>query len=425
VRAFGALGWGAFSAPAGLIIGEWGYLAGFITSALVTLPCLPAAAAFELRRKEAEPAARPAGAGPAPEERAPGERGAAGPAAAGGRKERGAAAAGLMLEAKVPEEDAVAAAEDAIAAGPAPLAVRLAIEAGAEAAACCMGAAGGVTAAAAAIDLPSDEEAACAKSEAAAVIDLPAEEAARTKSEAAAALRLAPLSFSARLRLLLRSLDVWLFLWQALLQGYGLGLYQSYLFIALGGMGASTALMGLTITVDCLAEFPAFWFKEQVGPSAGARAGRAAWQRNCCLHARTGACVAAAAAPPPRARPPADPTRASIRAPPIRPALPRPPPPAPAPLQPQVLRYLSVDTLLNVSVAGYALRLGLYALLPLGPSPWLVLPIQLLHGLTYAWGWGAGTIKAKRLAPPGLQATMQVGGRAGTSALARPAGTRG
>lgn len=40
-------------------------------------------------------------------------------------------------------------------------------------------------------------------------------------------------------------------------------------------------------------------------------------------------------------------------------------------------------------------------------SPWTVLPVQLLHGATYAAGWGAGTIKSKQLAQDGLQATMQ------------------
>jgi hypothetical protein len=38
--------------------------------------------------------------------------------------------------------------------------------------------------------------------------------------------------------------------------------------------------------------------------------------------------------------------------------------------------------------------------------------VQLLHGITYACGWGAGTVTCKQLAPPGLEATMQVGRRA-------------
>jgi predicted MFS family arabinose efflux permease len=36
-----------------------------------------------------------------------------------------------------------------------------------------------------------------------------------------------------------------------------------------------------------------------------------------------------------------------------------------------------------------------------------VLPIELLHGLTFACGWGAGCEKSKSLAPPGLEATQQ------------------
>lgn len=60
------------------------------------------------------------------------------------------------------------------------------------------------------------------------------------------------LPFGARLRLLLASGEVWLFLWQSALQGFGLGVYQGFLFLALADMGASELLMGLSITVDCL-----------------------------------------------------------------------------------------------------------------------------------------------------------------------------
>lgn len=42
-------------------------------------------------------------------------------------------------------------------------------------------------------------------------------------------------------------------------------------------------------------------------------------------------------------------------------------------------KYISADVMLHLSVLGYTLRLGLYALLPLFGSPWAVLPIQLLH----------------------------------------------
>lgn len=47
-----------------------------------------------------------------------------------------------------------------------------------------------------------------------------------------------------------------------------------------------------------------------------------------------------------------------------------------------------------------------------------VLPIELLHGITFACGWGAGTINSKRVAPPELAATMQVSsGSSGSTAV--------
>jgi hypothetical protein len=65
--------------------------------------------------------------------------------------------------------------------------------------------------------------------------------------------------------------------------------------------------------------------------------------------------------------------------------------------------------MLHVVLATFCVRLACYYLLPLWGSPWAVLPVELLHGITFACGWGAGTINCKRVAPPGLEATMQVG----------------
>ncbi len=36
-----------------------------------------------------------------------------------------------------------------------------------------------------------------------------------------------------------------------------------------------------------------------------------------------------------------------------------------------------------------------------------VLPVELLHGFTFALAWGTGTAVASRVAPPGLEATTQ------------------
>ncbi len=87
-----------------------------------------------------------------------------------------------------------------------------------------------------------------------------------------------------------------------------------------------------------------------------------------------------------------------------------------------MLRRVRVETLLHFVIFTYALRLALYAIFPpLGV--WLVLPIEVLHGITFGCGWGGGTVQckrlARRLAVEGLEATMQVGGWFGCM---RPAG---
>lgn len=41
------------------------------------------------------------------------------------------------------------------------------------------------------------------------------------------------------------------------------------------------------------------------------------------------------------------------------------------------------------------------------PSPWFVLPVELLQGLTFALAWSAGTVHVKRIAPPRLRGTVQ------------------
>lgn len=78
-------------------------------------------------------------------------------------------------------------------------------------------------------------------------------------------------------------------------------------------------------------------------------------------------------------------------------------------LQGAVLKRLSPEALLNMALAATALRLSLYGLLPLAGNPWAVLPVELLHGITFGLGWGAATASSTRLAPPHLTATMQVG----------------
>eukprot|EP00039_Didymoeca_costata_P021298 m.344093 g.344093 ORF g.344093 m.344093 type:complete len:408 (-) comp23829_c0_seq1:43-1266(-) len=57
-----------------------------------------------------------------------------------------------------------------------------------------------------------------------------------------------------------------------------------------------------------------------------------------------------------------------------------------------------------VALFAYALRLGYYSILR---RPWLVLPIELLHGLTFALSWTAVASHASEIAPPGYKSLTQ------------------
>ena len=54
--------------------------------------------------------------------------------------------------------------------------------------------------------------------------------------------------------------------------------------------------------------------------------------------------------------------------------------------------------------ACYVLRFVAYSVLS---DPWWVLPIELLHGVTFALMWSCSVSYAKKIAPPNLEATMQ------------------
>ncbi|KAG2499955.1 hypothetical protein HYH03_002240 [Edaphochlamys debaryana] len=135
---------------------------------------------------------------------------------------------------------------------------------------------------------------------------------------------------------LLRRPEVVLFLVTATIMGYGFGTIDSFLFLYLQQMGATGTLMGLTLTVTCMAEVPAFQLQDRLLDSWG------------------------------------------------------------------------VTAALDLVQLVYVLRLALYTLLPrLGAVAW-VLPIEVLHGVTFALGWGAGTVNCKLLAAgTPLAATLQ------------------
>jgi len=63
---------------------------------------------------------------------------------------------------------------------------------------------------------------------------------------------------------------------------------------------------------------------------------------------------------------------------------------------------------LSAAALALAARLaGYWALPSLARSPWAVLPLEALNGVTFGCGWAAGTARAASLAPPGLAATAQ------------------
>ncbi|KAK9796993.1 hypothetical protein WJX73_010487 [Symbiochloris irregularis] len=68
---------------------------------------------------------------------------------------------------------------------------------------------------------------------------------------------------------------------------------------------------------------------------------------------------------------------------------------------------LGLPLTLHLVMFVYVLRLCLYGILSVFGTPWAVLPIELLHGVTFGCAWSAGTLNCSRIAPKGLEATTQ------------------
>jgi MFS transporter, PPP family, 3-phenylpropionic acid transporter len=69
-----------------------------------------------------------------------------------------------------------------------------------------------------------------------------------------------------------------------------------------------------------------------------------------------------------------------------------------------LLRRVGVRGLIVAAHLGYIFRVVGYTLLE---NPWAVLPIELLHGLTFAAFWAAGVAHMQACAPEGLEASAQ------------------
>lgn len=62
---------------------------------------------------------------------------------------------------------------------------------------------------------------------------------------------------------------------------------------------------------------------------------------------------------------------------------------------------------LNLIFLAFILRMAAYTGLPHAPTLWLVLPVELLHGLTFGLAWSVGTGYFAAIAPKGTEATFQ------------------
>ncbi|PNW85282.1 hypothetical protein CHLRE_03g179350v5 [Chlamydomonas reinhardtii] len=289
-RLWGAVGWGAFSTPAGWIITRLGIQWAFYTNTIMSLPCIYFGA--RLKHSQQQPAARKTAHSSSGGASSSDERGTV----RGSREPAGGTAAGKQEESLIPlkadplidvaitHRSATQLSGDGEGPGP--------------------GASAG----------DGGERGLTSKNGAAA-----ADSAGHWR----------------RLWVLVRRPEVAVFFVTAMTMGYGFGTIDSFLFLYLRQMGASETLMGLTLTITCAAEVPAFQ------------------------------------------------------------------------LQDRLLDRWGVTAVLDLTMLVYALRLALYALLPYAGSVLWVLPVEVLHGVTFACGWGAGTVNCKTLAPPGLAATMQ------------------
>ena len=74
----------------------------------------------------------------------------------------------------------------------------------------------------------------------------------------------------------------------------------------------------------------------------------------------------------------------------------------------KVMKVTGILLMLHLSLAGFVVRLLCYWVLAWWGSPWWVLPVELLHGITFGCAWAAGTEYSSKIAPAGLEVTAQV-----------------
>jgi MFS transporter, PPP family, 3-phenylpropionic acid transporter len=139
-------------------------------------------------------------------------------------------------------------------------------------------------------------------------------------------------TFWAKARVLASNRQLAVFLATVFVSSIAMGVTNFFLFLYLEDLGATTTLMGLSLTVATVSELPIFFFSDSF------------------------------------------------------------------------LRRWGAKGLLSIALFAQVLRMVSYALMP---TAWFVLPIHLLHGLTFSAMWVAGVSYANEIAPPGMGATAQ------------------
>ena len=139
-------------------------------------------------------------------------------------------------------------------------------------------------------------------------------------------------SFLGGMRLLFSHRAWMLFLLMVLIAGAGMATYNNYFLVYMQSLGASSALMGLALTIATASEIPAMFFSDRI------------------------------------------------------------------------LRRFGARGMLIIAMSVIGLRFLAYSITS---ASWVVLLIQVVHGLTFAAIYTAGVYFADQVAPPGMKATAQ------------------
>ncbi len=73
----------------------------------------------------------------------------------------------------------------------------------------------------------------------------------------------------------------------------------------------------------------------------------------------------------------------------------------------RIIQILGLSKSMHVCFLAFLIRLAAYSTMQYWSSVWLVLFVEVLHGVTFGLTWSVGTQKSKFLSPKGLEATTQ------------------